>query len=99
MGYLGLCKEITSMETPPQRLAMLHAEVEALTHYLASLSPVAWQSPSACDQWQVADRPSAPGATSRSPLFGDGSRAPRRHLPTCGLDADERAHKRADGHR
>jgi uncharacterized protein (TIGR03083 family) len=55
MGYLGICKEITSMETPPQRLAMLHAEVEALTHYLASLSPAAWQSPSACDQWQVAD--------------------------------------------
>ena len=43
------------METPPQRLAMLHAEVEALTHYLASLSPAAWHSPSACDQWQVAD--------------------------------------------
>jgi uncharacterized protein (TIGR03083 family) len=55
MCYLGICKEITSMETPPQRLAMLHAEVEALTHYLASLSPAAWQSPSACDQWQVAD--------------------------------------------
>jgi uncharacterized protein (TIGR03083 family) len=43
------------METPPQRLAMLHAEVEALTHYLAGLSPAAWQSSSACDQWQVAD--------------------------------------------
>ena len=43
------------MDTPSQRLAMLQVEVEAFTHYLASISPVVWQSPSACDQWQVAD--------------------------------------------
>ena len=43
------------MSTVEERREILKAEYQRLEHYLHTLSPEAWQHPSACDQWNVAD--------------------------------------------
>jgi len=43
------------MEPSAGRLKALQSEVERLTHYLTALPPDAWNHPSACARWQVAD--------------------------------------------
>ena len=43
------------MSTVEARRAILQAEFHRLEQYLHTLSPEAWQHPSACAQWTVAD--------------------------------------------
>ncbi len=43
------------MTTPEYRVTILKAENQRLRQYLNSLSEQAWNYPSACDQWTVAD--------------------------------------------
>ena len=43
------------MVTPEQRVVVLRAEVEAFKTYLSSLPAEAWNQPSACGGWTVAD--------------------------------------------
>ncbi len=43
------------MTTPEDRVTILKAENQRLTEYLNSLPEDAWDDPSACDQWTVAD--------------------------------------------
>ena len=43
------------MVTPEQRVVVLQAEVEAFKTYLSSLPAEAWNQPSACEGWTVAD--------------------------------------------
>ena len=43
------------MVTPEQRVVVLQAEVEAFKTYLSSLPAEAWNQPSACVGWTVAD--------------------------------------------
>ena len=43
------------MVTPEQRVIVLQAEVEAFKTYLSSLPAEAWNQPSACEGWTVAD--------------------------------------------
>jgi uncharacterized protein (TIGR03083 family) len=43
------------LSTVEARLAILKAELQRLEQYLQTLAPDAWQHPSACDQWTVAD--------------------------------------------
>ena len=43
------------MVTPQQRVNVLQAEVEAFKTYLSSLPAEAWNQPSACEGWTVAD--------------------------------------------
>ncbi len=40
---------------PEDRAATLKAEHQRLEQYLRTLSPKAWESPSNCDKWTVAD--------------------------------------------
>ena len=44
-----------AMSTVEARRAILKAEFHRLEQYLHTLSPEAWQHPSACAQWTVAD--------------------------------------------
>ena len=41
--------------SPKERAAILKAEHQRLEQYLRTLSPKAWESPSTCDKWTVAD--------------------------------------------
>ncbi len=41
--------------SPEERAAILKAEHQRLEQYLRTLSPNAWESPSTCDKWTVAD--------------------------------------------
>jgi uncharacterized protein (TIGR03083 family) len=43
------------MISPEETVKMLITESERLTHYLTTLSPTAWNSPSACARWEVRD--------------------------------------------
>lgn len=43
------------MWSPEERLNLLRAETERLEQYLQGLPAEAWQRPSACDRWTVAD--------------------------------------------
>jgi len=43
------------MDTDADRAMVLHDEAQRLEAFLRTLSPVDWQRPSRCDQWQVAD--------------------------------------------
>ena len=43
------------MTTPEERVTILKAENQRLKEYLNNLSEEAWNDPSACDQWTVAD--------------------------------------------
>ena len=43
------------MDTPEFRAKVLQAEAGEVKKYLGSLSPEAWQQPSACEGWTVAD--------------------------------------------
>jgi len=43
------------MDPSAGRLKALQSEIERLTHYLTALPPDAWNHPSACARWQVAD--------------------------------------------
>lgn len=43
------------MTSPEEGLKILFAETKRLEQYLSSLPPEAWQRPSACDRWTVAD--------------------------------------------
>ena len=43
------------MDTPEERVKIAAAEAERLKEYLGSLSPEAWNRPSACDRWEVRD--------------------------------------------
>jgi uncharacterized protein (TIGR03083 family) len=43
------------MTTVDERREILKAEYQRLEHYLHTLSPEAWQHPTPCDQWTVAD--------------------------------------------
>jgi len=43
------------MTTPEERVAILKAEYQRLEHYLHTLSRDAWNHPSTCDQWTMAD--------------------------------------------
>ena len=43
------------MTTPEERVALLQAEYQRLEHYLHTLSREAWNHPSTCDHWTVAD--------------------------------------------
>ena len=43
------------MDTPSDRVQIVRAETQQLTHYLCALPPAAWHRPSACERWQVGD--------------------------------------------
>jgi uncharacterized protein (TIGR03083 family) len=43
------------MDAPEERVRLVLAESERLKHYLHSLPPEAWSTPSACDCWEVRD--------------------------------------------
>ncbi len=43
------------MVTPEQRVIVLRAEAESFKTYLSSLPAEAWNRPSACEGWTVAD--------------------------------------------
>ena len=43
------------MSSPEERLRILKTETERLEHYLSNLSKEAWNQPSACGKWTVAD--------------------------------------------
>ena len=43
------------MDTPESRAKVLEAEADVVKKYLGSLPPEAWQQPSACEGWTVAD--------------------------------------------
>ena len=43
------------MSSPEERLEILRAETEGLEEYLRDLPQEAWDRPSACDEWSVAD--------------------------------------------
>src|SRR5215470_4470378 len=43
------------MTTFDERRAILTAEYQRLEDYLHTLTPEAWEQPSTCDQWTVAD--------------------------------------------
>jgi len=47
--------EETPMNTPLDRVQIVWAESQQLTHYLHALPPAAWYGPSACERWQVGD--------------------------------------------
>jgi uncharacterized protein (TIGR03083 family) len=48
-------KRYGTMASPEETVQILLAESERLTHYLPTLSPAAWNAPSACHRWEVRD--------------------------------------------
>src|SRR5262245_32675192 len=44
-----------AMSTVEERIEILKAEYQRLEDYLHTLTPEAWEQPSTCDQWNVAD--------------------------------------------
>jgi hypothetical protein len=55
VDQLSIDTEETRMDTPHDRVQMVWAEAQQLTHFLRALPPAAWHCPSACARWQVGD--------------------------------------------